>query len=74
MTLGGVTISKDSLTVDEGSTGTYTVKLDTQPSGDVTVTINDPSNTDVTADPATLTFTVQNWQTPQTVTVTAKER
>ncbi len=69
----GVTISKESLTVDEGSTGTYTVKLDTEPTGDVTVTINDPTNTDVTADPATLTFTTLNWQTPQTATVTATE-
>ena len=59
----GVTLSKDSLTVDEGSTGTYTVKLDTEPTGNVTVTINDPTdNTDVTTDPATLTFTPQNWQ------------
>ncbi len=68
-----VTLSKDSLTIDEGSTGTYTVQLDTQPTSDVTVTINDPTNTDVTADPATLTFTPDNWDDPQTVTVTAKE-
>ena len=36
--------------------------LNTQPAGDVTVTINDPTdNTDVTADPAILTFTTDNW-------------
>ena len=35
----------------------YTVTLLTEPTGDVTVTIGDPSNTDVTADPAALTFT-----------------
>ena len=35
------------------------------------MTINDPSNTDVTADPASLTFTTANWSSEQTVTVNA---
>ena len=40
----------------------------------VTVTIHDPiDNTDVTTDPADLTFTTLNWQKPETVTVTARE-
>ena len=68
----GVTVTPTSLTVAEGGSGTYTVVLDTQPSGDVTVTIVDPTdNTDVTAEPATLTFTTTNWNTAQTVTVSA---
>ncbi len=70
----GVTISESPLTIVEGGTGTYTVQLDTEPTGNVTVTINDPTdNTDVTTDPATLTFTTLNWKNPQTVTVTARE-
>ena len=70
----GVTVSPTDLTVDEGGTGTYTVALNTQPSADVTVTVNDPTgNTDVTADPASLTFTTTNWATAQTVTVSAAE-
>ena len=70
----GVTVSRTSLTVNEGGNGTYTVKLDTQPSADVTVTVNDPTdNGDVTADPASLTFTTSNWATAQTVTVSAAE-
>lgn len=69
----GVTISPSSLPVDEGSTATYTVKLDSEPTGDVTVTVNPPSNTDVTTDPATLTFTPDNWDDTQAVTVTAQE-
>ena len=69
----GVTISDAFLTVAEGGEETYTAVLEAQPTADVTVTINDPSNTDVTTDPATLTFTPDNWDEPQTVTVSAKE-
>ena len=68
----GVTVTPTSLTIGEGGSGTYTVVLDTQPTGDVTVTIVDPTdNTDVTAEPAALTFTTTNWDTAQTVTVSA---
>ena len=51
----GVSVSEDSLTIGEGGDGTYTIVLDSAPTADVTVTINDPTdNTDVTvalADP-----------------------
>ena len=43
----GVTVSPTWLPVNEGSTNTYTVVLDTLPSGDVTVAISS-DNTDVT--------------------------
>ena len=46
--------------------------LDTRPTGTVTVTVNDPAgNTDVTAEPTRLTFTPDDWDSAQTVTVTA---
>ena len=69
----GVTVSDTSLDVDEGDSDTYTVVLNSQPTHNVTITINDPSNTDVTADPADLTFTTGNWNVAQTVTVTASQ-
>ena len=70
----GVTVDPTEVTVTEGGTVTYTVVLDTEPAGNVTVTVNDPTdNTDVTADPATLTFTDQNWNVAQTVTVSAAQ-
>ena len=70
----GVTVTPTSLTVNEGGTNTYTVVLDTEPSDAVTVTINDPTdNADVTANPASLTFTASDWDTAQTVTVSAVE-
>ena len=65
-----VVVSTTSLSVDEGSSGTYTANLDTQPIGDVTVTIT-RDNPDVTLNPGALTFTSGDWNTAQTVTVTA---
>ena len=69
----GVTVSPTDLTVTEGGTGTYTVKLNTKPSANVTITLTNPSNTDITALPATLTFTPTTWGTTQTVTVSAAQ-
>ena len=68
--IAGVTLSESSLAIVAGGTGTYTVELDTEPSGTVTVTVHDPTNTHVTTDPATLAFTPDNWDEPQTVTIT----
>ena len=56
--------------IDEGGTGTFTVKLDTEPSADVTVSISSDDAGAVSVDPASLTFTVANYDTAQTVTVT----
>ena len=69
----GVTVSTTALTVTEQDTtgGSYTVVLDTQPTATVTVTVAGHAGTDVTRTPGTLTFTTSNWDTVQTVTVTA---
>ncbi len=67
----GVTISETSLDIIEGESDTYTVVLDTEPVGDVTVTIGGVTGTEVTLNNTTLTFTTGNWNTAQTVTVTA---
>ena len=70
----GTTLSKAGVSVPEGGTATYTVKLAFQPSVDVTVTIakNAAGDGDLTADKSSLTFTVGNWNQDQTVTVSAK--
>ena len=67
----GVTASLLAVTVDEEGSQTYTLVLDTQPTGAVTVTPSVSGNRDVTVSPASLTFTVSNWNTAQTVTVSA---
>ena len=68
----GVTVSPTALTVTKGTSRTYTAKLSTQPTESVTVTPSS-SNTKVTFSPASLTFTTTNWNTAQTVTVTAAQ-
>ena len=68
----GITFTPASLTVGEAGTGRYTVRLNTQPSGNVMVAISS-NNTDVTVpqSSSTLTFTTTSWSTEQTVTVSA---
>ncbi len=67
----GVMLSTATLTLAEGTTGRYTVVLDSAPSAMVTVTVAGFAGTDVRADPATLTFATDAWDSMQTVTVTA---
>ena len=72
----GVTITPTSLTVLESQSNRYSVKLNTQPTADVTVAISGHAGTALTLSGTTLvsdslTFTSENWNTPQTVAVTA---
>lgn len=73
-----VTQTGGSTSVGEnGVTDTYTLALTAPPSADVTVNISPAANTgippvaQVTTDVSSVTFTPANWNTPQTVTVTA---
>ena len=65
------TVSADSLTVEEGESGTYTIKLGSQPDEDVTITLSVSPGGNLTADIEELTFTTANWNTAQTITLTA---
>ncbi len=68
----GLVFSNQMLTVDEGDSTDYTVALASEPTGGaVTVTISGHSGTDLTPSPVSLTFTTVNWDTVQTVMVTA---
>ena len=69
----GVTVSESALSIDEGGSGSYTVVLDTEPTGNVTVAIAGHAGTDISLDQTSLTFTASTWDTAQTVTVTAGE-
>ncbi|MBF2758851.1 MAG: hypothetical protein ISN28_01060, partial [Ectothiorhodospiraceae bacterium AqS1] len=76
-----IVAAADPLVVDEGLTKTFTVSLATKPTAEVTVTLVQPSDTDIKVDTDTseagdqtgLTFTTSNWSTAQTVTVRAAE-
>ena len=72
-------VSPTELTVDEGSSATYAVRLNTEPSAAVTVTVSG-ATTEVTVDvdaatgnQNTLTFTMTTWATARMVTVSAAE-
>ncbi len=77
----GVVIVPRPLTVTEGDSSTYTVRLLSQPGftetpGEretVTVAITGHTGTDLTLDETSLVFTALDWRNPQTVTVSAAE-
>ena len=72
----GVTVNPwPDLEVREGGTAEYTVVLNTQPAGDVTVTLDETAleGTDLTVDQPVLAFTEDNWNRPQSVKVQAAE-
>ena len=71
--MAGVSVSPTSLSVNESGTTTYTVVLNTEPSGTVTVTPSSGDTGAATLSPSTLTFTSGNWDTAQTVTVSGEE-
>ncbi|SMN17479.1 hypothetical protein CRYPA_1949 [uncultured Candidatus Thioglobus sp.] len=68
-TTPSVILNTTSIAFPENGTATYTVVLNTQPTGDVTIT---PVSSDTGAATVSgvMTFTTVNWNTPQTVTVT----
>ncbi len=68
----GITFSKKALSVAEnGGTDSYTIVLDTQPTGDVTVTVRGVNTAPLlSVDTATLVFGPDDWDQPQTVTFT----
>ena len=64
-----VTESGGSTDVAEGgATDSYTLVLDLEPSGTVTITVSPDADVSVSA--TTLNFTTGNWSSPQTLTVT----
>ncbi|MGA5195780.1 glycoside hydrolase family 48 protein [Streptomyces exfoliatus] len=64
--------SPSQVGVRQGATGTFDLKLSTAPTANVTVSVARTSgNTNLTATPASLTFTPANWNTAQKVTVAA---
>ena len=68
-------VSTNAVTVPEGTgSATFTVRLSAQPSGSVVVDVaRTAGDADISAAPAALTFTTANWNTPQTVTLSAAQ-
>ena len=70
-----VRVSESGVTVPEGDEASWTVALAIRPSAPVTIAVAaaDGGDADLTASPADLTFTTDDWNTARTVTVTAAE-
>ena len=68
----GVRVSPTTLTIDEGSSDPYQVVLLSEPTGTVRISVSGQSG-DVTVNNRSLTFTTQNWNEAQSVTVEAGE-
>ena len=64
-------LSPTSVVVPEAGSASYTVKLATLPTAEVTVSIGGTSSTDLSLNMMSLTFTTSNWDTAQMVTVSA---
>ncbi len=65
-----VTPTSGLTTTEAGGTAQFTVALLGRPTADVTIPLTSSDLTEGTVDPASLTFTIADWNTPQTVTVT----
>ncbi len=65
-----VTPTNNLFTSENGTTATFTVVLDTKPTDDVTIPVSSSNTAEGTVSPGSLTFTTNNWNVPQTVTIT----
>ena len=76
----GLGLSASSVTVAEGAgsqqgtAATYTVRLTTRPTANVTVQLRSEDTSKASVSPAAVMFTPTNWQSPQQVTVRAVRR
>ena len=68
---GSLIIDPTVLEIPEDESETFTVHLSNPPSSSVTVDITPRAAAELEVDLPELTFTAENWETPQTVTVTA---
>ena len=60
-------------TTETGGTDGFTIVLLTQPTADVSIPLASSAPDEATVSPASVTFTPQNWDAPQPVTVTGVE-
>lgn len=68
----GITVTESGGSTDVaegGATDTYTLVLTSQPTANVTITMN--GDADVSAAPVSVTFTAADWNVPQEITISA---
>ena len=72
----GITVTAPAggvLTNENGSTDSFTIVLDSEPTDDVTVAVSSDDETEGTVFPDSVTFTPENWNAPQEITVTGED-
>lgn len=71
----GIVLSTADLTVPEGGSASFTVKLAAQPTNDLVVSVAKPTSgdPDLTTATSSLTFTAANWNVAQSVSIAAAE-
>lgn len=57
-------------TTEDGDTATFTIRLSGAPTADVSLGLSSSDETEATVSPSSLTFTAENWNSGQVVTVT----
>src|SRR5205814_562035 len=65
-----VTPTAGLVTTEAGGTATFTIRLNSQPTANVTIGLSSSDPAEGAVGPASLIFTAANWDSPQTVTVT----
>ncbi|PSB65286.1 hypothetical protein C7B61_11400, partial [filamentous cyanobacterium CCP1] len=63
----------DSTTGEDGSTGKFQAVLNSKPTANVTLTFNSSNPSEGVPTVTTITFTPDNWNTPQIITVQGKD-
>ncbi|MEM7725494.1 MAG: Calx-beta domain-containing protein [Cyanobacteria bacterium P01_A01_bin.45] len=73
-TAPGITVTPGSnlITTEDGEIATFDVVLDTVPVADVTINLSSDDESEGTVSTESLTFTPENWDIAQTVTVTGE--
>ena len=68
----GIELSATSLSIDEGSSGDYTIRPETKPLGKVRIAISvvGAADASVSVSPAAVEFGHDDWETAKTITVT----
>ena len=71
----GITVDpiEDLITTEAGGEAEFTVVLNSEPTANVTITLYSSDEDEGTLDETTLLFTSDDWDTPQTVTVTGQD-
>jgi hypothetical protein len=70
--VAGITVSPTSglTTTEAGGTATFTLRLNSEPTADVTIGISSGDTSEGTVSPTSVTFTSGNWSSTQTITIT----